>query len=275
MRIWVAGAGGMLGRYVCEAVKTAGEHLIATTHHQCPIDDLGRVMGVVEEARPDAIINCAGRTPGSGPDIEMVAANTVGPHNLAYAKVPMVHMSTDCVFSGDKDEYLPIAGGHPEMELGFRSDDNPDPMTLYGRTKLAGEVQADHVLNVRGSFIGPDGGFLRWLLTAEGTIDVWKNAWWNGTSVITMAAMLVSLAQTGRTPADRTGLVHVASEGAISKAEMARYFVDNLVLPLKLREVSEPRIWRVLASDYRLPDMEKSLAKCVDHVLAMRKEAKT
>lgn len=259
MRIWCTGASGHLGRYVCEAVKTAGEHLIATTHHQCPIDDLGRVMGVVEEARPDAIINCAGRTPGSGPDIEMVAANTVGPHNLAFAKVRMVHMSTDCVFSGDR--------WGPDAEQYDAQDDNPDPTSLYGRTKLAGEVEAGHVLNVRGSFIGPDGGFLRWLLTAAGTIDVWKNAWWNGTSVITMATMLVALAQSGR-----KGLVHVASEGAISKAEMARYFVDKLVLPLKLREVSEPRIWRVLSSDYKLPHMEQALAKCADHVLAVRSE---
>src|SRR3990167_5656427 len=94
MNLWVTGAGGMLGKRVAAAAWTAGHTVAATTHWQCPLDDLGIILRHIQNFQPDAIINCAGALPGARP-LDMVVANALGPHNLAYAGVRLVHMSTD------------------------------------------------------------------------------------------------------------------------------------------------------------------------------------
>ncbi len=233
MKIWVTGAGGMLGRAVARAVQEAGHDIVATGHGACAIEDAAQVFDVVGRQKPDAIINCAGRVPGSDA-LNMISTNTLGPHVLASTGVRLVHMSTDCVFSGKR-------GSHPLPWL--TPQDRPDPIDLYGRTKLAGEPES--ALVVRGSFIGKESGFLHWLLNATGPVEAWQNALWNGLSVDGMANVLVWLA--GK---KRTGVVHVASPEALSKASMVNYFVDKLGLPITgIRYVDEPVIDRRLEPD--------------------------
>jgi dTDP-4-dehydrorhamnose reductase len=155
-------------------------------------------------------------------------------------------MSTDCVFSGRK---YPTSNGY-----GLDSGLTPDPIDLYGRTKLAGEPSGDHVLVVRGSFIGEGAGFLGWLLSAKGQVDAWERAHWNGTSVDIMAEQLVILAE-GR----RTGVVHVASPTEVTKAFMITYLQEQLDLPIEPVAVAEPAIWRVLWPDIEVPPVEDML----------------
>ena len=238
MKLWVTGSSGMLGKRAVEAARRRGHDVIATTHWDCPIESLGVVMRLVHEARPDAIINCAGSLPGAHP-IDMIQANTLGPHVLANTKIRLVHMSTNCVFSGRTIRHT-------------RSTDLPDPADLYGRTKLAGEVDAPHVLNVRGSFIGPECGFLHWLLTAQGEVEAWDNAWWNGTTADIMAFKLVELAE-----GHQVGVVHVSSETEVSKGWMMQMFTDALNLPLEITHTEEPRIFRALEPDVILPATAK------------------
>jgi dTDP-4-dehydrorhamnose reductase len=193
----------------------------------------------------DAIINCAGVLPGR-PYRETVLTNALGPHNLARFGIRLIHMSTDCVFSGRK---YPTQNGY-----GLDSGLTPDPTDLYGRTKLAGEPSGDHVLVVRGSFIGEGAGFLGWLLSAKGQVDAWERAHWNGTSVAIMAEQLVILAE-GR----RTGIAHVASPTEVTKAFMITYLQEQLDLPIEPVAVAEPAIWRVLWPDIEVPPVEDML----------------
>lgn len=242
MRIWVTGANGMLGRHVAAVVVDSAHELAAGTNHEmCAIDDPGQVYRMAESVKPDLIINCAGRLPGSDP-LEMVTANALGPHVLASLGIRLVQMSTDCVFSGVV---------HPAHASGM-----PDPDDLYGRTKLAGEPQADHVLVVRGSFVGREAGFLRWLMHAEGEVQGWVNAEWNGTTVPVMAEKLVELAE-----GDRHGVVHAGAPTPTTKYAMVVLFVEELGLPLTVVPVEEPRINRVLSMDsaLRLPTVEMAL----------------
>lgn len=242
VRLWVTGSGGMLGDRVIAAAKKRGCRVMATTHLDVAIEDAGQVYEAMK-FNPHAIINCAGRLPDSDP-LEMVAANALGPHVLASTGVRLVHMSTDCVYSG-------------RVGAGRR----PDPIDLYGRTKLAGESDAPHVLNVRGSFIGPAGGFLRWLLGARGQVDGWTRAHWNGTSVGVMAEKLVELAE-----GDRTGVVNVASATQTTKAWLINYFKEALGLPITIRETDEPLIQRVLESDIEMPPLSDALQALVEEI---------
>lgn len=252
MHIWIVGAGGMLGKAVVAAAHQEGHDLTASDHAACSINDAGMVFRAVEKLKPDVIINCAGRLPGSDP-LEMIAANTLGPHVLASTGVRLVHMSTDCVFSGQR---VSPDGGWLE------TTDRPDPADLYGRTKLAGEPES--ALVVRGSFIGKDGGFLRWLLNARGQVEAWTDALWNGLTVSGMANVLVYLA--GR---KRTGVMNVASEEAMSKSQMINHFVDKLDLPITgVRYVDEPKIDRRLEPDpsFQLQPLRHTLDKLVEEL---------
>jgi len=229
----------MLGTAVYDVLQAEGCAVITSTR---PIEEAYDARSMVANLNPAVIINCAGVRPGTRNDAEMAFVNGVLPHLLAQTGVRMVHMSTDCVYSGRSAP----------------SRDHPDPVDLYGRSKLAGESLAPHVLNVRGSFIGPRHGFLRWLLDAEGEVPGWENAWWNGTYVDTMAEALVALALT-----NLTGVLHVASTTSISKADMARYLVNALSLSVTVQGVTEPVIHRALAVEWPLPPVPTMLAELV------------
>lgn len=242
----------MLGRAVARAAQEADHGVISTGHSACAIDDAAQVFTIVEQEEPNVIINCAGRLPFSDP-LDMIAANTLGPHVLASTGVRLVHMSTDCVFSGKR---------RPNGLPWLTPQDRPDPVDLYGRTKLAGEPES--ALVVRGSFIGKEGGFLRWLMNATGQVDAWTRALWNGLTADGMANVLVYLASK-----KRVGVVHVASPNEMSKATMINYFVDALGLPVKgIRYVDEPRIDRRLEpdSDLKVQPLPQSLEKLVEEL---------
>src|SRR3990167_915879 len=208
----------MLGREVVRACKKQG-HQVVTWRSR---------LEILLLPKAEVIINCAGARPGRSP-LEMAISNTMVSHRLASFGVRMVHMSTDCVYSGRQT---------PEK-------DKPDPIDLYGATKLAGESFLPHVLNVRGSFIGPQHGFLRWILDHPGPeIKGWANARWNGTFVVEMAQTLVELAEW-----DLTGTIHVSSHQEDTKANLVWYIVKKMRPDLKVRFVDEPVINRVLKTD--------------------------
>lgn len=252
MKIWVPGADGDLGTCVVQAAKDAGHDPIGTTHEQCSIEDPAMVFATVETLRPDVIINCAGKLPGSNP-VEMMVANAVGPHVLAATRIRLVHMSTDCVFSGHQ-----ILATSPS----YSSMASPNPSDFYGRSKLAGEPNYPHALTIRGSFISREGGFLAWLLNAKGPIETWMNAYWNGGTARAMAKWLVKLAESSR-----IGVVHVAAPGRITKAAMVQRLVGALDLGItSIRYVDEPRVFRVLLPDFELPAIDEMLEEVIQEI---------
>ena len=120
----------------------------------------------------------------------------------------LIHMSTDCVFSGN---------------CGERSEtDNPDPVDEYGRSKLAGEPGGDHSLVIRTSMIGRElsrfSGILEWCLRAPAPLSGWSHARFSGVSTVELSRVIVDLVD------HRTGLhglFHIAGP-AIDKASLLR-----------------------------------------------------
>lgn len=249
MKLLVTGAGGALGKRVAASARLVGHEVVVVTHAECPIDSARDVVAKLLQVRPDAVINCAGLQ--RGPAVDMILSNSCGPHVLAATGVRIVHMSTDGVFG-------PIKPRPRTLPVRRRSSEAPAPDDVYGRSKLAGEVTAANVLNVRGTFLTTRHGFVHWLMHAEGTVDAYTSAYWNGTDVGTMARCLVELAGS-----DRSGVVHAASESVWTKAQMAEYLVKHLKLKLKLQETDQPLIMRALEPDLVLPDVELSLAAIV------------
>jgi dTDP-4-dehydrorhamnose reductase len=140
MRIFLTGAGGQLGRAFQTLPST--HEIIALTHHQLEISQLSAVRDAVRSSRPDLVLNAAAYNNVDEAESSPQAAycgNALGPRNLALAtaeqQIPLVHVSTDYVFDGNSSR--------PYHEY-----DRPNPQTVYGASKLAGE-EAVRTLNHR------------------------------------------------------------------------------------------------------------------------------
>lgn len=132
MRILVTGAGGGLGRAFIEAAPSHHD-LIALTRDDLDIGDHHAVMSTVPALRPELLVNCAAFTQVDANQADPTRAfrdNAQGPHSLALAAgscgAILLHVSTDYVFDGTK--------GAPYDET-----DHPNPISVYGRSKLAAE----------------------------------------------------------------------------------------------------------------------------------------
>jgi dTDP-4-dehydrorhamnose reductase len=199
MRIVVTGAGGGLGRAVVAAAPP--HHRVdALDHEALDIGDHDAVHQAIAELAPDLVINCAAFTAVDANEREPARAfrdNAQGPHSLALAAhasgATLVHISTDYVFDGRK------GGAYDETDV-------PAPLSVYGRSKLAGErsVRAalrEHFVVRTGYVFGGGDDYLSGQLarlrageTAAGIVDRIGSP----TFVRHLAAQLIPLALTGR-----------------------------------------------------------------------------
>jgi len=237
MYIGVLGTGGMLGKAVVEACIEKGMVCHGYDREQIDICDANLIVTL----NADVVINCAGVIDKAN-TLGMVKTNALGPHVLAtWFSGPIIHVSTDCVFSGIYDDPYPVHF-------------NPDPVDLYGRTKLVGEVKADHVLNVRTSFIGFDHGFLRWLIdNRNGQIEGWANAMWSGSTVYAVARGLVDMAVNFK----NGGIAHLATLKGVDKCMLAFGLGNLLDLHLSITRSMMPVIDRTLEPTHILPDVSE------------------
>jgi dTDP-4-dehydrorhamnose reductase len=142
VRILVTGANGMLGKDVRRVGERAGHELILVDLPELDITDERAVVAFYERERPEATINCAAWTNVDGAESHREAAHAVnadGAGNVARAAAqidtPLLHISTDYVFDGN----APLdAAGKPRP---YVESDPTGPQSVYGETKLAGELQ--------------------------------------------------------------------------------------------------------------------------------------
>jgi dTDP-4-dehydrorhamnose reductase len=271
-RALVLGASGMLGH----VLRREGERRMDTfaTVRSAARDDERVVGGVraedpesvvraIEAAEPSVAINCIGvvkQSQVATDAVRLVAANSLFPHRLAVAcrerGVRLIHVSTDCVFSGRR-------GGYAE-------DDLPDPTDLYGRSKLAGEVSGPGVVTVRASMVGRElktrNGLLEWLLSqpAGGSVRGFARAVFSGPTAPELARAIVRVAVD---VTELEGTFHVAAE-PISKYDLLLKLRDAFGLELEIDRRSEPVIDRSLdsarfraATGWEPPDWDRMVAE--------------
>lgn len=173
----------------------------------------GRAAAVIASVRPQVVINGIGivkqRRDAKSP-IPSLEINALLPHRLLEAcraiGARLIHVSTDCVFSGRKG--------------GYRESDEPDPVDLYGRTKLLGEVEDAPGLTLRTSIIGLElsrkTGLIEWFLAQRGVVRGFRRAIYTGLTTREMARLLSRILT--QHP-DLHGVWHVAS-APISKYDL-------------------------------------------------------
>jgi dTDP-4-dehydrorhamnose reductase len=134
MKLLITGAGGMLGKDVARAAGAEGQQVCALTRAELDVTDGAAVRAALDSERPDVVLNCAAWTDVDGAEArfgEASAVNGAGAGQVAQAAAErgtwIVHVLSDYVFSGGKQE--------PYVE-----SDRAEPLSAYGRSKLAGEL---------------------------------------------------------------------------------------------------------------------------------------
>lgn len=224
--------------------------------------DFTTVTSAVETVRPDAVINCIGiikQLKEASDAVLTITLNSLFPHRLADLCVTtgarLVHMSTDCVFSGRKGAYT--------------EDDVPDPEDLYGRSKLLGEVDRPSCLTIRTSIFGRDflkqDALLEWFLSNRGgRVKGYKNAIYSGFPTQVLARIIGDLLADQPT---LSGLVQVAS-APISKYALLMMLKESMDLDIEIEPFDDPPCDRSLsaarfvrATGYRIPSWEEMVAE--------------
>mgnify|MGYP006081343535 FL=1 len=152
------------------------------------INQHSNLNDIIEEISPDILINCVGviKQRGDAKNIlNMLKINALLPHVLNEIcienKIKLIHLSTDCVFSGNKGSY--------------KESDNPDPVDKYGASKLLGEVFEGDALTIRTSFIGPElfnkKSLFEWIkYQKDGEVDGFENAIYSGLTTYAFAKII-------------------------------------------------------------------------------------
>lgn len=237
MKILVLGASGMAGHTIAiymqekqhEVVTFTRKPFLYTNNIVGDVKDINLLKAVIKEGYYDVVINCIGILNKNAEDnqSDAVFLNSFLPHYLVQitkeTRTKIIHMSTDCVFSGEKGLYV---------ENSFK-----DGETFYDRSKALGEINDTKNLTFRNSIIGPDMnkdgiGLFNWFMKQNSTIKGYSKAIWTGVTTLTLArAMEQAIYE------DLTGLYHLVNNKCISKFELLnlfnRYFKSNGVYIIK------------------------------------------
>ena len=256
MKVLVLGGDGMLGHELYRELRDHHEARVTLrlafpqyrnnfveSHVFAGVEVRGsqRIEQVIAQYQPAAVVNCVGivkQRPESEEAIASIEVNALLPHRLAIAcraaGARLVQLSTDCVFSGDKG--------------GYREEDRPDPVDVYGRSKLLGEVTGEGALTVRTSMIGR--GLYRktslvdWFLAQKGKVQGYRRAVFSGLTTRELARVIRMILE--KHP-QASGLYHL-SAAPINKYDLLTKLRERLAAQVDIVPVDEPRIDRSLDS---------------------------
>jgi dTDP-4-dehydrorhamnose reductase len=204
-KILVLGATGMLGNAMfrlfsqsagfdtqgtarsAASVQHFDEALRPRIHVGVDVEQHDHLVQLFSRVRPDVVINCIGLVKQLAEANDPLAAlpiNSLLPHRLArlasLVGARLVHVSTDCVFSGRQGSYL--------------ETDMPDALDLYGRSKLLGEVDYENAITLRTSIIGHEisstHSLVGWFLAQQGRVKGYTRAVFSGLPTVELARVI-------------------------------------------------------------------------------------
>lgn len=281
VRVLVLGATGMLGHAVLRFLADSPGHDVhgAARHAQgvqrlpaavqsrvqtgLDVLDLPQLEECLHSLRPQVVINAVGivkQLAAADDPVACIELNALFPHRLAglcaQVGARLVHISTDCVFSGLQGHYL--------------EQDPPDPQDLYGRSKLLGEVDLPHAVTLRTSIIGHEldaagsHSLVGWFLNQQGSVRGFTRAVFSGLPTVELACVIRDHVLPHP---DLRGVYHVAAE-PINKFDLLSLVAQAYGRSISLVPVDHPVIDRSLnagrfrdATGYEAPPWPELVAR--------------
>jgi len=241
MKVLVLGTTGMAGHVMALHLAEAGHNVTGLSRAggsrpgeiTGDVRDQALLRTLLADSAFDVVVNCVGVLTKAAAEHQADAAyiNAFLPHYLAEltsdSQTRVIHISTDCVFSGHTGPYTEAA--------------RPDADDFYGRSKALGELNDGKNLTLRTSIVGPDIGLggiglLTWFLQQDGPIDGYSNVLWTGVTTLVLAQAAEAAATSGV-----TGLYHLTNNVPISKFDLLGLFNTYLRhRPVRIRENDAP-----------------------------------
>lgn len=262
MKFLVLGCNGMAGHTISLYLTERGHEVKGFDLRPSPFipsvagdaRDSALVRGIIEDGNFDSVINAVGILNQFAERNKALASYLNGylPHFLAEitegTDTQVIHMSTDCVFSGKRGSYT--------------EDDAPDGETFYDRSKALGELNDGKNITLRNSIVGPDVnpagiGLMNWFLQQTGEVKGFTGAMWTGQTTLQLAKTMEAAAKE-----KASGLYNTVPDTSISKYELLKLFnryirsEEITVTPVEGINADKSLKRTRYGFDYRIPDYE-------------------
>ncbi|WP_313560417.1 sugar nucleotide-binding protein [Ruminiclostridium cellobioparum] len=274
-KILVLGSTGMAGHVMTAFFEESGAYDVFNLAHKkklneksylCDAADFIKLGAFLDKEDFDVIINCIGILNRNATDIKdrTILLNSYLPHFLEVrfreSRTKIVHLSTDCVFSGKTGSYT---------ENSFKDGD-----TYYDRTKAIGEIDEGRNLTFRTSIIGPDInyegiGLFNWFMKSKGKINGYVNAIWTGITTIELAKAVEQAVIN-----DLSGIYHLVSTQSINKYELLLLFKEvfnrnDVYIDKYFNDLVDKSLINTRHDfDYQVPDYKIMISGMKDWILA-------
>ena len=272
MKILVLGCNGMAGHLISLYFKEKGHIVVGFARSKSDFvetivgdaKDTELITKSIIDGRFDAVINCIGMLNQYAENDKASASflNSYLPHFLAQTTkdIPtrVIHMSTDCVFSGK-------TGPYTESSI-------PDGTTFYDRSKALGELNDSKNLTLRNSIVGPDIkkkgiGLLNWFMQQDNVVNGYTGAMWTGQTTLQLAKTMEAALEY-----NATGLINAVPATNISKYELLKlfnYYLRNdeiIINPVEGIVVDKTLIRTNNSFEYLIPNYDVMVREMADWI---------
>lgn len=252
MKILITGASGQIGKHLTAQLNNSAYTIVALDHQQLNIVDPDKTFDVMQNHLPDLVINLAAYTAVNLAEEniqEAFSVNHVGAKNIAEAAAKInaviIHLSTDYVFSGEKESV-------------YDEDDIPNPINIYGKSKLAGEIAVatqnpKHII-LRTSWVFSSEGknFFKTMLglaKKEDNISVVSDQFGGPTYAGDIATTIVKISEESRHfSSNDWGIYHYSGTPYVSWHEFAQKIFQQV--KLQDDEIYLPKILSITSDQY-------------------------
>ena len=269
MKILVLGSTGMLGHVVSQYFFEKGCGVIKTTRkNDDPLyfdveKDIKQLDKIVEQTKPDVVINCIGILNQQAEENKPLAivANSLLPHYIDKLSekysFKFIHISTDCVFSGNTGSYT--------------EDSFQDATSFYGRSKALGEINNNRSVTLRTSIVGPDInengiGLFNWFMKQTGEVQGFTNVIWTGVTTIELAKQIEFAIKN-----DLKGLYNVVNGDVIDKYSLLQLFKEKFNKEIEIipngEQVSKKTLLPSQKCHFDIPSYEQMIEEMKNWII--------
>lgn len=260
MKFLVLGAAGMAGHTIAIYLTEQGHDVLGfdlvkvdfCNSVEGDAQDPTYLRGLINSHGFDSVINCIGVL-NQFAEMDKARATLLNawlPHFLVDitrdSSTHIIHLSTDCVFSGARGSYT--------------EDDLRDGESYYDRSKALGELEDDKNITLRNSIVGPDRningiGLLNWFMKQTDSVKGYTGTIWTGLTTLELAKVVETAALTRA-----AGLYNMVYEEFISKYELLQLFNEYFrSYKIKIEAVEGPKLNKSLTRtryefDYKIPN---------------------